>query len=186
MTDSVSLRSPNVNFTTSSGSTVSTLGNNTLIPDQLPIDDYISLNHISNMTQIPNATKSWQFTQLQNSTVGQVQLSNQNNTNSLLLQGNGFLKDNSTSTENLNGLSISAWVKPDYSQGSPEFTVISKENSFILSVNNNISPQGMANSLYLTAYNGLLSIRLLGLDKTGQTLLPLLMVLLLRSMSTVP
>ena len=152
MTDSVSLRSPNVNFTTSSGSTVSTLGNNTLLSDQLVIDDSISLNHISNMTQIPNATKSWQFTQLQNSTVGQVQLSNQNNTNSLLLQGNGFLKDNSTSTENLNALSISAWVKPDYSQGSPEFTVISKENSFILSVNNNISPQGMAQ---FSVFNGI-------------------------------
>ena len=34
---------------------------------------------------------------------------------------------------------ISAWVKPDYSAGSSEFTILSKENAFKLSINNNLS-----------------------------------------------
>ncbi|KAG0510871.1 MAG: hypothetical protein NPMRD1_670001, partial [Nitrosopumilales archaeon] len=41
-------------------------------------------------------------------------------------------------------MAISAWVKPDYSQGSPEFTVVSKGKSFVLSINNLIDPQKIA------------------------------------------
>ncbi|MDE1867713.1 MAG: hypothetical protein KGI08_08420, partial [Thaumarchaeota archaeon] len=37
-------------------------------------------------------------------------------------------------------LTLSAWIKPDYSQGSSQFTVISKSNTFILAVNNNMPP----------------------------------------------
>ncbi|GBL41532.1 hypothetical protein EMGBD3_09000 [Nitrosarchaeum sp.] len=51
---------------------------------------------------------------------------------------------NETSTDNLAELTISSWVKPDYSQGSQEFTVISKDNSFILSINNLITPTKIA------------------------------------------
>ena len=52
--------------------------------------------------------------------------------------------ENQTSTDNLAELTISSWVKPDYSQGSQEFTVISKDNSFILSINNIITPTKIA------------------------------------------
>jgi len=52
--------------------------------------------------------------------------------------------ENQTSAYELSGLSVSAWVKPDYSQGSAEFTVLSKEYSLILSVNNNIKPEKIA------------------------------------------
>ena len=38
-------------------------------------------------------------------------------------------------------LTISAWVKPDYSNGSPEFTVVSKDNAFVLSINKLVSPE---------------------------------------------
>ena len=48
---------------------------------------------------------------------------------------------NSTVTDSVSELTISGWIKPDYSQGSQEFTVISKENQFTLSVNNIITPE---------------------------------------------
>jgi len=46
-------------------------------------------------------------------------------------------------TNNIDGLTATAWVKPDYSSGSPfgyapEFTVLSKDKSFSLTINNNI------------------------------------------------
>jgi len=66
--------------------------------------------------------------------------------NFLELDGEGdFLKiSNDTSTNYLTGLTLSVWIQPDYSQGSPEFTIISKENSFVLSINNKIEPQKIA------------------------------------------
>jgi len=39
---------------------------------------------------------------------------------------------------------VSAWVKPDYSDGSSEFTVVSKENAFVLSINKLVSPEKVA------------------------------------------
>ncbi|MEX2192679.1 MAG: LamG-like jellyroll fold domain-containing protein, partial [Nitrosarchaeum sp.] len=51
---------------------------------------------------------------------------------------------NETSTDNLAELTISLWAKPDYSQGSQEFTIISKDNSFVLSINNIITPTKIA------------------------------------------
>jgi len=44
----------------------------------------------------------------------------------------------------INQISISAWIKPDFTKGSPEFAVVSKENSFVLSVNSLVEPQKTA------------------------------------------
>jgi len=44
----------------------------------------------------------------------------------------------------LQALTVSAWVKPDYSGGSPEFTVVSKDKAFVLSINKLISPEKVA------------------------------------------
>ncbi|HUL51699.1 MAG TPA: LamG domain-containing protein, partial [Verrucomicrobiae bacterium] len=67
-----------------------------------------------------------------------------NNNNSVTLNGNQnyvLATNNKTiNSQDLKYLTISAWVRPDYSQGSPEFTVVSKENGFALSLNNNITP----------------------------------------------
>ena len=41
-------------------------------------------------------------------------------------------------------MSIAAWVKPNYTNGSPEFTVVSKGKSFVLSINNIIDPYRIA------------------------------------------
>jgi len=48
---------------------------------------------------------------------------------------------NDTSTNYLTELSIIVRIQPDYSNGSPEFTIVSKENSFVLSLNNKVEPQ---------------------------------------------
>jgi len=46
---------------------------------------------------------------------------------------------------------VSAWVKPDYSSGSPEFTIISKENAFKLSINN---IKTLENIVKFSVFNG--------------------------------
>ncbi|WP_255492999.1 LamG domain-containing protein [Candidatus Nitrosotalea sp. TS] len=37
-----------------------------------------------------------------------------------------------------------AWVKPDYTQGSPQFTIMSAEKQFVLSINNLDPPAKLA------------------------------------------
>ncbi|HJW19600.1 MAG TPA: LamG-like jellyroll fold domain-containing protein [Candidatus Nitrosotalea sp.] len=90
----------------------------------------------------PNVTQSWQFhASLQNLTmVGKAKIENDSNITSLKLVGTGYVVTKNNSTRNLSALTISAWVKPDYSQGSPIFTIVSKENQFALSINNIIPP----------------------------------------------
>ena len=46
---------------------------------------------------------------------------------------------------------VSAWVKPDYSSGSSEFTILSKENAFKLSINNVKTPE---NIVKFSVFNG--------------------------------
>ena len=46
--------------------------------------------------------------------------------------------------DELNKLTISTWINPDYTSGSAEFTVVSKENSFVLGINNVIAPERVA------------------------------------------
>jgi len=48
------------------------------------------------------------------------------------------------STTNISEMVISSWVKPDYSSGSAEFTVVSKAESFVLSINNIVTPEKIA------------------------------------------
>ncbi|MHA2277749.1 MAG: LamG-like jellyroll fold domain-containing protein, partial [Candidatus Kariarchaeaceae archaeon] len=43
--------------------------------------------------------------------------------------------------EELNQITISAFIKPNYTSGSAEFAILSKENSFTLSLNNIITPE---------------------------------------------
>jgi len=46
------------------------------------------------------------------------------------------------------GLTVLAWIKPDFTAGDAEYTVVSKERSFILSVNNIIPPEHIAKISY--------------------------------------
>src|SRR6185437_12250312 len=100
---------------------------------QLPSNTTNSSNQSSsNTANVPTPTESWNFTDsnLKTATVGKARIDDSENTTALSLNGDGYLKQNSTGTQNLSALTLSAWIKPDYSQGSPQFTVISKENTF--------------------------------------------------------
>ncbi len=79
--------------------------------------------------------------------VGDAQVTLDEETNNFLeLDGDGdyLMMTNDTSTNYLAELTITARIQPKYSSGSPEFTIISKENSFVLSINNIIEPQKIA------------------------------------------
>ncbi len=105
----------------------------------------LTSNNPINATISPIPNKSWNFTTvLKILSVGKTRIDNSTNTTSLSLDGNGYLKQNVNSTKNLSALTLSAWVKPDYGHGSPQFTIISKENTFILAINNNIVPSKKA------------------------------------------
>lgn len=100
----------------------------------------------SSIDKTPNATKSWQFNEPINKTdfVGSIDVRKDSDQAALALTGQGYIKENVESTKNISNFTISAWVKPDYSQGSCQFTVIGKENTFILAINNNLPPQKKA------------------------------------------
>ena len=61
-----------------------------------------------------------------------------------MLDGNSYVTNDGNSTNSLSNLTITAWVKPYYSNGSSEFTIVSKERTFELSINNIIDPQHVA------------------------------------------
>jgi len=110
---------------------------NTDIPE---LDESVSVVP-SNATiiEIPQATISLDFD------YDLTKFADEEYNDSLELDGEkDFLQIIENSIDNVSYLTVSAWVKPDYSKGSPEFTVISKEKSFSLSINNNIQPEKIA------------------------------------------
>ena len=60
------------------------------------------------------------------------------------LSGNHFVTKVAHEMNYVSEFTISVWVKPDYSKGSSEFTIISKENSFKLSISKLTSPEKIA------------------------------------------
>jgi YVTN family beta-propeller protein len=95
---------------------------------------------------VPTTTTSLQFQDddlLDIEFIGNATISEsiQNNTSLTLDGDHDYGKISVNSTNNITQMTLSTWVKPDYSNGSPEFTILSKENSFSLSINNNISPE---------------------------------------------
>ena len=123
--------------------------NGTVIPgtnstEIIPVNGTVIPGTNSTMVTLPNATESWSFdTQINGSRfLGDVYI--EESDSSLILDGDGYLSNDGNSTSDLSNLSVTAWVNPDYSGGSAEFTVISKENAFALTINNNITPQHIA------------------------------------------
>src|SRR3989475_6581811 len=107
--------------------------------------DITEMVYACRIVTIPNATQSWQFGSAnETKNVGDIQLQQELNGTSLKLDGSGYLTQNVNSTRNLSSLTLSAWIKPDYSQGSPQFTVLSKENTFVFALNNIIPPTKIA------------------------------------------
>ncbi|KKK86466.1 hypothetical protein LCGC14_2762960, partial [marine sediment metagenome] len=50
-------------------------------------------------------------------------------------------------------LTVSTWINPNYTGGSPEFTVLGKENSFVLSLNKMLTPEQVAK---FSVYDGIM------------------------------
>src|SRR3989454_1181732 len=130
--------SEEINITDTETTPYHTPNPTTILTEDMVITDIVSaVQH----NTIPNATQSWQFGGAnETKSVGDIELQKETNGTSLKLDGSGYLTQNINSTRNLSALTLSAWIKPDYSQGSPQFTVISKENTFLLAVNSIIPP----------------------------------------------
>ena len=90
--------------------------------------------------EIPDANISIKFDNSTNT------VTNQTSNETLQLDGDGdFLHiANVTSTNSMTELTVSSWVKPDYSKGSPEFTIVSKGDQFVLSINNIVNSKKTA------------------------------------------
>ena len=95
-------------------------------------------------TPIPDANISVDFDDATKTSLeGNAEIDEIIGLNSLKLDGQGYSVEE-TSPKTLNAFSLSAWIKPDYSAGSSEFTIVSKEKAFVLALNNNISPYKVA------------------------------------------
>ncbi|MBI5378109.1 MAG: LamG domain-containing protein, partial [Thaumarchaeota archaeon] len=90
---------------------------------------------------VPNATKSWNVNA--NTTdsqfIGDVFV----NQTGILLNG-GFIKAGGNYTNQTSNLAVAAWIKPEYASGASMFTILSKDKSFALTLNNILYPQHIA------------------------------------------
>ncbi|MEX0854558.1 MAG: LamG-like jellyroll fold domain-containing protein, partial [Nitrosopumilaceae archaeon] len=100
-------------------------------------------NELEHKIILPNATESWKFDSYVNGShfVGNVYVEEESG---LMLNGDSYVTNDGDSTNSLSNLTITAWVKPYYSNGSSEFTIVSKERTFELIINNKIDPQHVA------------------------------------------
>ena len=62
---------------------------------------------------------------------------------SMSFSGNGYTTKIIDSMDEVSQFTLSAWVKPDFSKGSTELTILSKENAFSLTITNHISPENV-------------------------------------------
>ncbi len=84
--------------------------------------------------------------------IGEVDVQKTSNQTLLGFSGEGYVAKKIISTNNLKGFSLSTWVKPDYTKGSAQFTIVSKENAFVLGINNDIKPYKTAQ---FSIFNGI-------------------------------
>src|SRR3989337_2388611 len=100
-------------------------------------------NELEHKIILPNVTESWKFDSYVNGShfIGNVYVEEESG---LILDGDSYVTNNGNSTNSLSNLTITAWVKPYYSNGSSEFTIVSKERTFELTINNIIDPQHVA------------------------------------------
>ena len=62
----------------------------------------------------------------------------------LKLNGNQYFTKSFDDMDEVSEFTISTWVKPNYSEGSSEFTIVSKEGAFRLTINRNNGPENFA------------------------------------------
>ena len=124
-----------LSFNQFSNSTDAAENGTLVLSEQLDIHDTVNVND-TNKTLVPMTLFQFLSGETNNTQTGNVK---NTTSDALQLQGDQYLTENSSST-NLKSLTISAWVKPDYSKGSPIFTVVSDENAFTLAIDNNMPP----------------------------------------------
>jgi len=115
---------------------IKSLYNNTVIEiaeeEDVPVIDVLTPKSITNST-IVNGTN-----------IDTINVDTTNSTDSLFTFNDTEnyipITEESLNTK-LNELTISTWINPDYTSGSAEFTIVSKESSFILGINNIYSPE---------------------------------------------
>ena len=62
----------------------------------------------------------------------------------MALNGTEFVTVEDTIFSEINTMSISSWIKPEFNAGTPQYTIVSKENSFNLYVKNIMEPRHTA------------------------------------------
>src|SRR3989337_1969279 len=120
---------------------ITSISNYTTFTDIL--ENNSTQNELEHKIILPNATESWKFDSYVNGSyfVGNVYIEKESG---LILDGDSYVTNDGNSTNSISNLTITAWVKPYYSNGSSEFTIVSKERTFELIINNIIDPQQVA------------------------------------------
>jgi len=116
------------------------LGGGVALPGAVSVNYWGSANADVN---IPDPLESFQFDTTDTSKLtfeGNAEVLDEDNPSLFLSGDDGYVRVDGSSTNDIKQLTISAWVKPDYSSGSPEFTIVSKEKSFSFVINKLISP----------------------------------------------
>jgi hypothetical protein len=72
--------------------------------------------------------------------IGHVEVEKIANQTLLGFSGEGYIAKEISSTNDLKRFSLSTWIKPDYTKGSEQFTIVSKQNAFVLGINNGVMP----------------------------------------------
>ncbi|MGH7885107.1 MAG: hypothetical protein ACRENO_05360, partial [Thermodesulfobacteriota bacterium] len=107
---------------------------NYTIPTDI-LENNSTKNELDHKIILSNATESWKFDSNVNGShfIGNVYVEKESG---LILDGDSYVTNDGNSTNILSNLTITAWVKPYYSNGSSEFTIVSKERTFELIINN--------------------------------------------------
>jgi len=110
---------------------------------------------------LPDAIDSLRFDHFDKDNIsfegGAVILEQENN--AIMLDGkNDYLILDTDLPSKLRSFTVSAWVKPDYTDGSAVFSVIGESDAFQLSINNNLKPEKIATLEVYDAQNLLLQI----------------------------
>ena len=130
------------NYTTSISNYTELIPKNYTISTDI-LENNSTENEVEHKIILPSTTEPWKFDSNVNGShfVGNVYLEEKSG---LMLDGDSYVTNNENSTNSLSNLTITAWVKPYYSNGSSEFTIVSKERTFDLIINNIIDPQHVA------------------------------------------
>ncbi|RDJ37886.1 MAG: hypothetical protein DWQ19_05535, partial [Crenarchaeota archaeon] len=121
---------------------------NQTLDEQLGITLYLPIDPPKII--LPNVTESWINGNQTNNLelIGDAKILNDTELDltSISLDGTDDFAETipTNATTYITNMTISAWIKPDYTKGSDEFTIVSKARSFVLSINNVLTPQKIA------------------------------------------